>query len=171
MFENLTFQPQSAQTGENAVEGGEGFLAFHLGEEEYGVAILKVQEIRGLDTITRIANAPPFVKGVINLRGVIVPIVDMRVRFGLDDSPERLAVVIILSLSGRVVGMVVDSVSDVVSLLAHDIRPAPQLGAALDTRFLRGIATLEERMLLLLDIEKLILSAELGLTEPEPVAV
>lgn len=139
-------------------------LAFRLGKEEYGVDILKVQEIRGHDPITRIANAPDFIKGVVNLRGIIVPIVDLRLRFGIDmPDNERLSVVIVLNIAGRVIGMVVDSVSDVIGLGPEDIRPAPEMGSAFDTDFLLGLGTLDERMLILLDIERLMSSEELGL--------
>jgi purine-binding chemotaxis protein CheW len=141
-------------------------LAFTLGREEYGVDILKVQEIRGHDTVTRIANAPAFIKGVVNLRGVIVPVVDLRLRFNIDSSgDEQFSVVIVLNIAGRIIGMVVDSVSDVISLGADEIRPAPQMGSALDTDFLLGIGTVDGRMLILLDIERLMSSEELGLTE------
>jgi purine-binding chemotaxis protein CheW len=139
-------------------------LAFRLGKEEYGVDILKVQEIRGHDPITRIANAPGFIKGVVNLRGIIVPIVDLRLRFGIDvPDTEHLSVVIVLNIAGRVIGMVVDSVSDVIGLGSEDIRPAPEMGSAFDTDFLLGLGTLDERMLILLDIERLMSSEELGL--------
>jgi purine-binding chemotaxis protein CheW len=141
-------------------------LAFTLGREEYGVDILKVQEIRGHDTVTRIANAPAYIKGVVNLRGVIVPVVDLRLRFNIDaSSDEQFSVVIVLNIAGRIIGMVVDSVSDVISLGADEIRPAPQMGSALDTDFLVGIGTIDNRMLILLDIERLMSSEELGLIE------
>jgi purine-binding chemotaxis protein CheW len=141
-------------------------LAFTLGREEYGVDILKVQEIRCHDTVTRIANAPAFIKGVVNLRGVIVPVVDLRLRFNIDSSgDEQFSVVIVLNIAGRIIGMVVDSVSDVISLGADEIRPAPQMGSALDTDFLLGIGTVDGRMLILLDIERLMSSEELGLIE------
>jgi purine-binding chemotaxis protein CheW len=141
-------------------------LAFTLGREEYGVDILKVQEIRGHDTVTRIANAPAYIKGVVNLRGVIVPVVDLRLRFNIDSSgDEQFSVVIVLNIAGRIIGMVVDSVSDVISLGADEIRPAPQMGSALDTDFLLGIGTVDGRMLILLDIERLMSSEELGLIE------
>ncbi|QNA87958.1 chemotaxis protein CheW [Massilia sp. Dwa41.01b] len=141
-------------------------LAFRLGQEEYGVDILKVQEIRECGTATRIAGTPPHIKGVINLRGIMVPIVDLRLRFGLP-MPEQAAggVVIVLNIAGSVIGMVVDSVSDVISLGADEIRPAPRMGTGLDTDFLRGIGTVEGRMLILLDIERLLSSEELGLVE------
>jgi len=141
-------------------------LAFRLGGEEYGVDILKVQEIRGHDPVTRIANAPDFILGVVNLRGIIVPIVDLRQRFGLATAPgSHAGVVIVLNIAGRVVGMVVDGVSDVVRLGPADIRPAPQLGSSFDTDFLLGLGAIEERMLILLDIERLLSSQELGLVE------
>jgi purine-binding chemotaxis protein CheW len=139
-------------------------LAFGLGQEEYGVDILKVQEIREHDAVTRIANAPDYIKGVVNLRGNIVPIVDLRLRFSLDTREQAGAgVVIVLNVAGRVIGMVVDAVSDVVSLGADEILPAPRMGTTLDTEFLLGIGTIDERMLILLDIERLLSSDELGL--------
>ena len=145
---------------------GSEFLAFTLGSEEYGIDILKVQEIRGYESVTRIANAPEFIKGVINLRGIIVPIVDMRIKFNLGEPRyDQFTVVIILSIAGRVVGMVVDSVSDVTTLQPEQIRPAPEMGTALNTDYLVGLGTLEERMLILLDIERLMSSAEMGLIE------
>jgi purine-binding chemotaxis protein CheW len=141
-------------------------LAFRLGAEEYGVDILKVQEIREHDRVTSIANAPEHVRGVINLRGIIVPIIDLRRRFQLGDcETPQLSVVIVLSLRSRVIGMVVDSVSDVISLAADEIRPPPQLGAALDTDYLHGIGTVDGRMLILLDIERLMSSEEFGLAQ------
>ena len=142
------------------------YLAFRLGAEEYGIDILKVQEIRGYENVTRIANAPDFIKGVINLRGIIVPIVDMRIKFNLGEPTyDQFTVVIILSIAGRVMGMVVDSVSDVTTLQPEQIRPAPQMGTALNTDYLIGLGTLEERMLILLDIERLMSSAEMGLLQ------
>ena len=151
--------------GADASAGNE-YLAFKLGQEEYGIDILKVQEIRGYESVTRIANAPDFIKGVINLRGIIVPIVDMRIKFNLGEPRyDQFTVVIILSIAGRVVGMVVDSVSDVTTLQPEQIRPAPEMGTALNTDYLVGLGTLEERMLILLDIERLMSSAEMGLIE------
>ena len=145
---------------------GNEFLAFTLGSEEYGIDILKVQEIRGYENVTRIANAPDFIKGVINLRGIIIPVVDMRIKFNLGTPVyDQFTVVIILNIGGRIVGMVVDSVSDVTTLQPEQIRPAPQMGTALNTDYLIGLGTLEERMLILLDIERLMSSAEMGLVE------
>ncbi|MBR7745417.1 chemotaxis protein CheW [Undibacterium baiyunense] len=142
------------------------FLAFTLGNEEYGIDILKVQEIRGYEAVTRIANAPDFLKGVINLRGIIVPIVDMRIKFNLGEPTyDQLTVVIILNIGVRVVGMVVDSVSDVMTLLPEQVRPAPEMNTTFNSDFLIGLGTLEERMLILVDIEKLMSSPEMGLMD------
>jgi purine-binding chemotaxis protein CheW len=142
------------------------YLAFTLGQEEYGIDIQKVSEIRNYETPTRIANAPDFVKGVINLRGLIVPIVDMRIRFKLGE-PEYgpFTVVIILNIGSRVVGMVVDAVSDVTMLEPEQIKPAPEMGGSLNTEYITGLGTLEERMLILVDIDRLMSSAEMGLIE------
>jgi len=142
------------------------FLSFTLGDEEYGIDIQKVQELRGYDAVTRIANAPEFIKGVVNLRGIIVPIIDMRIRFGIGTpSYDQFTVVIVLNIGGRVVGMVVDSVSDVITLSQEQIKPAPEMGSALDTDYLIGLGTLEERMLILVDIDRLMSSEEMGLVE------
>jgi len=145
---------------------GSEFLTFTLGSEEYGMDILKVQEIRGYDAVTTIANTPEFIKGVINLRGTIVPIVDLRIKFHLGTVEyNQLTVVIILNLGHRVVGIVVDSVSDVLALTPEQIRPAPDLSAGLDTRYLMGLGTVGERMLILVDIEKLMSSNEMELMD------
>jgi len=144
------------------------FLIFRLGGEEYGIDILKVQEIRGYDadTVTRIANAPDFIKGVTNLRGVIVPIVDLRVRFQPGAAQYNAqTVVIILNLAERVVGIVVDGVSDVLMLGESQISPAPEFNSALSTDYLTGLGTVESRMLVLIDIEKLMGSADMGLSD------
>ncbi len=142
------------------------FLAFTLGREEYGIDILKVQEIRGYESVTRIANAPEFIKGVVNLRGTIVPIVDMRIKFNLGTPVyDQFTVVIILNIAGRVVGMVVDSVSDVTTLSPEQIRPAPEMGTVFNTNYLIGLGTLDERMLILVDIDKLMSSSDMGLID------
>ena len=142
------------------------YLTFRLGGEEYGIDILKVQEIRGYENVTRLPDSPAFIKGVINLRGVIVPIVDLRLKFELGQAKyDELTVMIILNLGSRVVGIVVDSVSDVVRLPAEGIKPSPDLGGAVDTRYLRGVATVAERMLLLLDIEPMMLGRDMSLTD------
>ena len=154
-----------APYGGSAVKALE-FLAFTLGQEEYGIDIQKVQELRGYDTVTRIANAPEHIKGVVNLRGIIVPIIDMRIRFNLGaPTYDQFTVVIILNVASRVMGMVVDSVSDVITLSAEQIRPAPEMGAVLDTDYLIGLGTLDERMLILVDIDKLMSSDDMGLVE------
>jgi len=142
------------------------FLAFTLGQEEYGIDILKVQEIRGYEAVTRIANVPGFIKGVVNLRGTIVPIVDLRIKFNLGQPTyDEMTVVIILNLGGRVIGAVVDTVSDVINLSAAQIKPPPDLGLAFDTHYLVGLGTYEERMVILVDIEKLMSSAEMALID------
>jgi purine-binding chemotaxis protein CheW len=147
-------------------------LSFRLGEEEYAIDILKVQEIRGYDSVTRIAGAPEFIKGVTNLRGVIVPIVDLRLKFGLGQAVyDAFTVVIILNLGSRVVGVVVDAVCDVLTLGPESLRPAPEIVSVMKTEHLRGLGVLEDRMLILLDIEKLLLDPELALVEGEPVRV
>lgn len=146
-------------------------LAFKLGNEEYGISTLKVQEIRGYDTVTTIANAPDYIKGVVNLRGVIVPIVDLRVRFNTGTPTfDQFTVVIVLNIGSHVIGTVVDSVSDVTTLEAGQIKPAPQMGTAVNTSYLEGIATLDERMLILLDIDKLMSSEEMGLIRATTIA-
>jgi len=147
-----------------AAEGHE-YLTFSLGTEEYAVDILKVQEIRGYEAVTRIANTPAFIKGVVNLRGVIVPIVDLRIKFG-DAEPkyDQFTVVIVLSVLGRVVGVVVDGVSDVTILAADQVKPAPELGT-LDTKFVTGMGTVDQRMLIIVDIERLLSSTEMQLFE------
>ncbi len=145
---------------------GQEFLVFTLGDEEYGIDILKVQEIRGYDQVTRIANTPDFIKGVTNLRGVIVPIVDLRVKFSQQDVEYNdNTVVIVLNLGQRVVGIVVDGVSDVLSLAADQIRPAPEFAVTLSTEYLTGLGALGDRMLILVNIEKLLNSDEMALLD------
>jgi purine-binding chemotaxis protein CheW len=142
------------------------YLTFTLGQEEYGIDILKVQEIRGYEAVTRIANAPPFIKGVINLRGVIVPIVDLRIKFNLSDpSYDQFTVVIILNIGKRVMGIVVDGVSDVIQLSSDSMHPAPEFGSILDTRYILGLGTVDERMIIMVDIEQLMTSQEMALVE------
>jgi purine-binding chemotaxis protein CheW len=155
-----------ANQGQTSDGASRELLTFTLGREEYGIDILKVQEIRSYDAVTTIANAPEFIKGVINLRGIIVPIVDMRIKFKLGEvSYDETTVVIILNFANRVVGMVVDGVSDVTMLKPEEIKPAPEFGAGLDTKYLRGLGTVGERMIILVDIEKLITNREMELAE------
>lgn len=152
--------------GASAPSGTKEYLTFNLGGEEYGLDILKVQEIRGYDAVTRIANTPEFMKGVINLRGVIVPIVDMRIKFNLGTVEYgEFTVVIILNILNRVVGIVVDGVSDVVALLPEQIRPAPELSSSMDTSYIAGLANSDERLLILVDIEKLLSSSDMQLMD------
>ncbi|HEY6896212.1 MAG TPA: chemotaxis protein CheW [Rhodocyclaceae bacterium] len=142
------------------------FLTFTLGPEEYAIDILKVQEIRGYEKPTTIANAPAFIKGVVNLRGTIVPIVDLRIKFNVGKVEYTpFTVVIILNIGGRVVGIVVDSVSDVTMLRGDQIRPAPEFAATVDTKYLNGLGTLGDRMLIVLDIESLVHSSDLALSD------
>ncbi|HZX80608.1 MAG TPA: chemotaxis protein CheW [Lysobacter sp.] len=142
------------------------YLTFTLGSEEYGVDILKVQEIRGYDQVTRLPGAPDFVKGAINLRGLIVPVVDMRMKFQLSQATyDDTTVMIVLGIAGRTIGIVVDGVSDVLRLEASQLRAVPDLGSAIDRKFLMGLGVVDERMLILLDIERLMTSEEMGLVE------
>ena len=142
------------------------FLTFRLGAEEYGIDILRVQEIRSYEEPTRIANAPHFIKGVVNLRGVIVPVVDLRIKLGCEKVEYNgFTVVIVLNVHGRVVGAVVDSVSDVLELSQDLIKPAPEMNLSVDVGFITGIASVGERMLILMDIEALMSSADMGLMD------
>lgn len=147
-----------------AVHAGGEFLTFRLGAEEYGIDILRVQEIRSYEQPTRIANSPSFIKGVVNLRGVIVPIVDLRVKLGCENVEyNSFTVVIVLNVRGRVVGAVVDSVSDVLELPSDSIKPAPEMSSAVDASYITGIGSVNDRMLILMDIESLMASADMGL--------
>ncbi|WP_250459670.1 chemotaxis protein CheW [Microbulbifer litoralis] len=149
-----------------AEAGSREFLVFSLGDEEYAIDILKVQEIRGYENVTRIANAPEFIKGVANLRGIIVPIVDLRLKFRLEKVEyDEQTVVIVVNIEDRVVGIVVDRVSDVMTLEAEQIKPAPEFGVSLPLAYLDGLGNLDERMLVLVNIEKLLTSEEMALVE------
>jgi purine-binding chemotaxis protein CheW len=147
------------------------YLTFTLGHEAYALDILKVQEIRGYEQPTTIANAPPFIKGVINLRGTIVPIVDLRIKFQVGTAEYTpITVVIILNIGRRIVGIVVDGVSDVITMASSQIRPAPEFSAAVDTRYILGLSTVDDRMVIVIDISRLMLSADMALID-EAVAV
>ncbi len=149
--------------GRATLAGGE-FLTFRLGDEEYGIDILRVQEIRSYESPTRIANAPSFIKGVVNLRGVIVPIVDLRLKLGCDSAEyDGFTVVIVLNVKGRVVGAVVDSVSDVLQLSKDAVKAAPEMSSSVDTSYITGIGNVGDRMLILMDIEGFMSSADMGL--------
>ena len=141
-------------------------LAFRLGDEEYAINILSVQEIRGFEKPTHIANAPDYLLGVINLRGAIVPVVDLRIRFGNNEPIySDFTVVIIINVYDKVIGIVVDAVSDVIMIGQEDIKPAPEFGSAIHTEYLSGLCTLGERMLILVKIEQLIMGKDLALFE------
>lgn len=146
------------------------FLSFRLGGEEYGIDILRVQEIRSYEAPTRIANAPAFIKGVVNLRGVIVPVVDLRLKLGLESADYNdFTVIIVLNVRGRVIGAVVDSVSDVLALGAEHIKPTPAMSGPVDSGYIIGIGCIQqgedERMLILTDIDALMSSDEIGLMD------
>jgi purine-binding chemotaxis protein CheW len=163
---NAPLKESTAAAPVPAAAGPLEVVTFTLGKEEYGIDIQRVQELRGYDAVTRIANAPEYIKGVVNLRGIIVPIIDMRIRFELGTPTyDQFTVVIVLNIGGRVMGMVVDSVSDVITLAPGQIRPAPAMGSVLDTDYLIGLGTLNDRMLILVDIDKLMSSEEMGLVE------
>ena len=167
MTQAITGAVQTAGVG-LAAQGGNEFLTFTLGSEEYGIDILKVQEIRGYEAVTRIANTPAFIKGVVNLRGTIVPIVDLRIKFNLGEVEyNQFTVVIILNVSGRVVGIVVDSVSDVIALADEQIRPAPEFAGEIESDYITGLGTAGERMLILVDIEKLMTGREMALVDQQ----
>ena len=163
---NTTAISPKSKTGV-AAQGSSEYLTFRLGAEEYGIDILRVQEIRSFEEPTRIANSPPHIKGVVNLRGVIVPVVDLRIKLNCDKVEyNSFTVVIVLNVKGRVVGAVVDSVSDVLELSQSEIRPAPDMASgSVDTAFITGIASVGERMLILMDIELLMSSADMGLMD------
>jgi purine-binding chemotaxis protein CheW len=162
MSTDVMEKPVNSKTTSAAGE----YLTFVLGAEEYGLEILKVQEIRGYDVVTQIANTPSFIKGVVNLRGKIVPIVDLRIRFNLGKVEyNEFTVVIILNLNGRVVGIVVDGVSDVMALKEEQIRDVPSLVTSIDTKYIVGLATVEHQMLILVDIEQLMSSQEMALID------
>lgn len=164
MSETVTERPAEAGPTEG-VEAGE-YLTFTLGSEEYGIDILKVQEIRGYDAVTKIANTPEFIKGVINLRGTIVPIVDLRIRFNLGNVEyNEFTVVIILTVLDRVVGIVVDGVSDVITLQSSQINKVPSMVSTIDTKYLVGLGTVDGRMLILVNIESLMTSQEMQVIE------
>jgi len=166
MTKEATHIARDAERNGKAVNGAKGeFLTFRLGGEEYGIDILRVQEIRSYEQPTRIANTPEFLRGVVNLRGVIVPIVDLRLKLGCAAEFNAFTVVIVLNVKGRVIGAVVDSVSDVCELGGDMIKPAPLMNSGVDMSFITGIANVGERMLILMDIEGLMSASDMGLIE------
>lgn len=147
-----------------AALAGREFLTFRLGAEEYGIDILRVQEIRSYEQPTRIANAPAFLKGVVNLRGVIVPVIDLRTKFGFEvDGAGANPVVVVLNVCRRVVGVVVDAVSDVVRLRADELRPVPEFNSTWDSSHLQAIAVIGDRNLTLVDVERVMSAPDMGL--------
>lgn len=139
-------------------------LTFKLADEHYGIDIMKVKEIRGYEAVTKIANAPDFIKGVINLRGDIVPILDLRLKFSVGEATyNEFTIVIMVVVANKIIGIVVDAVSDVIKLTSTDIKPAPEFGVAFDSRYLSGLVTQSEHMVILLNIDALITSQELGI--------
>jgi purine-binding chemotaxis protein CheW len=162
----------SAQVAENNVnEEQQEFLTFVLGEENYALDIMTVKEIRGYENVTKIANAPDYIKGVLNLRGDIVPIIDLRIKFQVGQATyDEFTIVIMLMIGERVVGIVVDEVSDVIKVNDTDIKPPPEFGVAFDSAYLHGLTTVNEQMIILVNIQKLISSDELGLFDPSTTA-
>lgn len=139
---------------------GSQYLTFTLGEEEYGIEILKVQEIKGYSAFTPIPNSPPHIKGVMNLRGTVVPVIDLRCKFSMNAAEyNQFTVVIVVTVGTRVFGLVVDAVSDVLSIAPSAIEATPELGAEVDVSFMTGMAKTGERLIALLDIDK-VLNAE-----------
>ncbi len=147
-------------------ESADQYLSFILGDEEYGVEILRVQEIKGWDNVTEIPNTPEYLCGVLNLRGTIVPVVDLRLRFEMQAREYTpTTVVIVLKVEGitaRTVGIVVDAVSDVHNVLPEVIRSAPDFGSSVDTRYIRGLVPIEDQMMMILNIDQLLSVEALG---------
>ena len=157
---------QTTHAGGETTQAGREFLSFVLGDAQYCIDILKVQEIRTYEQPTRIANTPEFIKGVMNLRGNIVPIIDLRVKFGLPEQRyDTQTVVIVLNVAKRTVGVVVDGVSDVIAIPQPEIKPPPELGGALDTQYLQGLATVNGQMLIIIDIERLMTSRDMAIMD------
>ncbi len=141
---------------------GTQFVTFCLGDEEYGIEILKVQEIIGLSSITRVPHLPDFIKGVINLRGIVVPVIDLRARFELAmaEYTDRTCI-IILKVDDRIFGIIVDTVSEVISISQDNIQPTPSFGSRIRTEFIKGMGKIGERLVILLDVERLLSDEEL----------
>jgi purine-binding chemotaxis protein CheW len=159
--------PMTVRSSAAPVADVHEYLAFRIGDEEYGIDILCVQEIRSYEEPTRLANSPALIKGVLDLRGVIVPIADLRLRFGTEPRLDALTVTIVINVGGRIIGAVVDSVSDVVGIARTDIKAAPAFTGAVQGSHMTGIAAIEsagsQRMVILLDIGKLMGGVEMGL--------
>jgi len=159
----MTEQAEIVAERAGVVAGSSQYLTFLLGTEQYGVEILRVQEIRGYSAVTPIPNTPAFIRGVINLRGTVVPVVDLRAKFSMEATEyNKFTVIIVVTVGVRVIGLVVDAVSDVLDIPAAEIRTAPDLGVRVDTRFISGMATVGDRMTVLLDIERLLSDDEVA---------
>lgn len=157
---------QTIQAGSDAAQAGREYLSFVLGDAQYCIDILKVQEIRTYEPPTRLANTPAFIKGVMNLRGNIVPIIDLRIKFGLPEQRyDTQTVVIVLNVAKRTIGVVVDGVSDVIAVPASEIKPPPELSGSLDTQYLQGLATVGDQMLIIIDIERLMTSRDMAIMD------
>jgi purine-binding chemotaxis protein CheW len=152
----------TAESSKSQVAAGQ-FLTFSLGQEEYGIELLKVQEIKGYSAITPIPNTPAHIKGVMNLRGAVIPIVDLRTRFGMDAIEyTQFNVIIVINVGAKIMGLLVDAVSDVLNVASDDIRPAPDFGAHVDTRFISGMASAGDKVAVLLDLDTLLSEADLA---------
>ena len=150
------------QTAE-AVSAGQ-YLTFALGSEEYGIELLKVQEIKGYSAVTPIPSTPPHIKGVMNLRGAVIPVVDLRVRFGMETIEyTQFNVIIVINVGAKVMGLLVDAVSDVLNVGAGEVRPAPDFGTRADTRFISGMASAGDKIAVLLDIDRLLTEDDLNI--------
>ena len=162
-------QPAGTAAGLNAYASDvDQYLTFSLGQEEYGIEILKVQEIKGYSAITPIPNTPPHVKGVMNLRGTVVPVVDLRSKFSMETVEyTKFTVIIVVTIGAKIAGLVVDAVSDVLNIPASDIRPAPDFGSRADTRFITGMANSGEKLAVLLDVDRLLSEEDLAAVSSE----
>lgn len=157
---------KDAQNTVSTNEAQHEFLTFVLGDENYALDIMTVKEIRGYESVTKIANAPSYIKGVLNLRGDIVPIVDLRIKFNVGQATyDEFTIVIMLMVKDRIVGIVVDEVSDVIKVNESDIKAPPEFGVAFDSTYLHGLTSINDQMIILVNIQKLITSDELGLLD------
>ncbi len=162
---NTQLNPVPQGTSTDAPTSIREFLAFKLGAEEYGVDILRVQEIRSYEQPTHMVNTPDHILGVVNLRGVIVPIIDMRIKFGLQAANyDKFTVTIVLNIGQQVIGIVVDAVSDVITLTPEQLRPVPEFSGAIDSKSVLALGSVGNRMLILLDIERVMSATDTGLT-------
>lgn len=165
---SITVQDNAEVRQEGAVRDEKQYVTFKIAEESYGVGVLKVQEIIGMTEIVYVPNSPDFMKGVINLRGSVVPVVEMRKRFHMDDRTyDMFAVIIIVEVKGRLVGMLVDSVSDVVNIAEKDIQETPHFTAKIDSEFIAGIGQVNDKLVIILDIDKILSGEEIKTIEQE----